>query len=57
MENISSVTIYDGTTLCPSCGGLMDPVASAFSGPTAECAACRNKSYGKNLKAAMAKPR
>jgi hypothetical protein len=57
MDEINTVTLYDGSTLCPTCGGLMDPVASAFSGPTGECSNCRNKSYGKNLKAAMAKPR
>lgn len=57
MEEVYTTTLYDGSRLCPSCGNLMDPVASAFSGPTGECSNCRNKGYGKNLKSAMSKPR
>lgn len=50
-------TIYDGSKLCKGCGTLMNPLTSAFSGPTGTCPDCRNQGHKKNLKNAMSKGR
>lgn len=57
MDDYSTETIYDGSKICPGCGTLMNPITSAFAGPTGMCPTCRNMGYRKNLMEAMAKPR
>lgn len=57
MDDYFTETIYDGSKICPGCGTLMNPITSAFAGPTGMCPTCRNMGYRKNLMEAMAKPR
>jgi hypothetical protein len=56
-ENYNLPTIYDGSKLCHRCGALMNPLTSAYAGPTGVCPNCRNQMQKKNLKNAMSKGR
>ncbi len=47
-------TVYHGSSECPKCGNLMNPVESVFAGASELCPTCRNAMYRKNAKQAMA---
>jgi len=57
LDGVSPITVYNGSKLCPKCGGLMGPTDSMFSGNTGLCAHCRNVMYAKQAKSAMSMER
>ena len=52
-EDISTLTVYDGTVLCKKCGYPMTPLESMYS-PDGICPDCRNLKYEKHAKGLMA---
>lgn len=50
-------TFYNGSSLCPRCEEILNPVEVAFSGNTRMCATCRNEHYTENAKSAMTGPK
>ena len=52
MEDVSTVTIYDGTVFCKKCGQPMNPVEAMYS-PDGVCPTCRNLKYENHAKRLM----
>jgi len=48
-ENVSTLTIYDGTLLCKKCGYPMTPLEAMYS-DDGLCPYCRNEKYEKHTK-------
>jgi predicted nucleic-acid-binding Zn-ribbon protein len=51
-EDISTLTIYDGSLKCKNCGYPMTPLEAMYS-DNGLCPYCRNKSYEKHAKDRM----
>lgn len=51
-EQISTLTIYDGSRLCKKCGSVMDPLVVLY-GDGKVCPTCRNMKYERARKGAM----
>jgi hypothetical protein len=51
-EEISTITIYDGSVMCRKCGKIMTPV-EVFYMDGDVCSDCRNTSFGKHIKGGM----
>lgn len=49
MDQISTVTIYDGTVFCRKCGAPMTPLEVLYSDSDV-CPHCRNEVYEKHAK-------
>jgi hypothetical protein len=52
VEEISTLTIYDGSRICRKCGEVMDPVVVMY-GDGKVCPTCRNLKYESARKGAM----
>lgn len=52
VEDISTTTIYEGSTLCRKCGKVMTPI-EVFYMDGDVCPGCRNTSFGKHIKGGM----
>ncbi len=51
-EDISTVTIYDGSLQCKNCGYPMTPLEAMYS-EDGRCPYCRNQNYEKHAKRGM----
>ena len=49
MDQVSTVTIYDGTVFCRKCGAPMTPLEVLYSDSDV-CPHCRNEVYEKHAK-------
>lgn len=56
MEEISTVTIYDGSVECKNCGYPMTPLEALYS-DNGLCPYCRNERYEKHSKNLMSNER
>jgi predicted nucleic-acid-binding Zn-ribbon protein len=52
-EEVSTLTIYDGSVVCKKCGYPMTPLEAMYS-DDGLCPHCRNANYEKHSKTLMA---
>lgn len=52
-EEISTLTVYDGSKQCKVCGQVMSPLEVMYS-EDGRCPYCRNQNYERHAKRGMA---